>query len=77
MQDLQQKGSLIALLAKTTNKKFLSVSLGLSAGVMIYVSMVELFADAKNSLILALERKKELYYSDSLLCRNVFNSTNR
>jgi ZIP family zinc transporter len=54
-------GSLIALLAKTTNKKFLSVSLGLSAGVMIYVSMVELFADAKNSLILALGEKKGSY----------------
>ena len=36
-------GSLIAFLAKSTNKKFLSVSLGFSAGVMIYVSMVEIF----------------------------------
>lgn len=43
-------GSLIALFAKTTNKKFLSFSLGLSAGVMIYVSFVELFADAKERL---------------------------
>ena len=34
-------GSLIAFLAKQTNKKFLSVSLGFSAGVMIYVSMIE------------------------------------
>lgn len=39
-------GSLIALLAKKTNTKFLSFSLGLSAGVMLYVSFVELFPEA-------------------------------
>lgn len=39
-------GSLIALLAKKTNPKFLSVSLGFSAGVMIYVSFVEIFPQA-------------------------------
>jgi len=50
-------GSLIAFLAKSTNKKFLSVSLGFSAGVMIYVSMVEIFVKAKDSLILAREEK--------------------
>lgn len=44
-------GSLIAFLAKTTNKKFLSFSLGLSAGVMIYVSFVEIFAQARDLLI--------------------------
>jgi zinc transporter, ZIP family len=54
-------GSLIALVAKTTNKKFLSVSLGLSAGVMIYVSMIELFTEAKASLVLALGEKKGSY----------------
>jgi ZIP family zinc transporter len=43
-------GSAIAFFAKKTNTKFLSVSLGFSAGVMIYVSMVELFAQAKTSL---------------------------
>ena len=43
-------GSLIALLARGTNKKFLSVSLGFSAGIMIYVSMVELFATARDNL---------------------------
>ena len=40
-------GSAIAFFAKSTNKKFLSVSLGFSAGVMIYVSFVEIFAKAK------------------------------
>lgn len=35
-------GSLISLLAKRTNTNFLSLSLGLSAGVMIYVSFMEM-----------------------------------
>ncbi|MEG2480313.1 MAG: zinc transporter ZupT, partial [Mucinivorans sp.] len=39
-------GSLIALLAKRTNRKFLSFSLGLSAGVMIYVSFIDIFPTA-------------------------------
>ena len=43
-------GSCIAFLAKRTNKRFLSVSLGFSAGVMIYVSMIEIFAEAQSSL---------------------------
>lgn len=47
-------GSLIALLAKKTSRKFLSVSLGFSAGVMIYVSLVEIFVKAKESLVIAL-----------------------
>ncbi len=49
-------GSCIAFLAKHTNKKFLSVSLGFSAGVMIYVSMIEIFPKAQDSLILGLGR---------------------
>lgn len=43
-------GSLIALFAKKTNTTFLSISLGFSAGVMIYVSMIEIFPKAKASL---------------------------
>lgn len=43
-------GSLIAFFAKKTNKKFLSISLGFSAGVMIYVSLVEIFQKARTSL---------------------------
>ena len=37
-------GSALAFFTKQTNKKFLSVALGFSAGVMIYVSMIEIFA---------------------------------
>ncbi|MDR3286981.1 MAG: zinc transporter ZupT [Prevotellaceae bacterium] len=43
-------GSAIAFFAHRTNKRFLSFSLGLSAGVMIYVSFVELFNQAQTSL---------------------------
>lgn len=47
-------GSAIAFFAKRTNTKFLSVSLGFSAGVMIYVSFVEIFQKAKESLVIPL-----------------------
>lgn len=50
-------GSAIAFFAKTTSKKFLSISLGFSAGVMIYVSMIEIFFKAQDSLIAALGEK--------------------
>lgn len=43
-------GSVIALFSKKTTPRFLSVSLGFSAGVMIFVSLVELFADARAQL---------------------------
>ena len=43
-------GSLIALLAKKTNKNFLSLSLGFSAGIMIYVSFMEMMPTALNEL---------------------------
>ncbi len=44
-------GSAIAFFAKTTNKKFLSLSLGFSAGVMIYVSFIEIFPKAKDAMV--------------------------
>lgn len=44
-------GGLIVLFFKKTNSKLLSVSLGFSAGVMIYVSFVELFFDSRKLLI--------------------------
>jgi ZIP family zinc transporter len=43
-------GSAMAFFAKRTNTKFLSISLGFSAGVMIYVSFVEIFFKAKTEL---------------------------
>ncbi len=43
-------GSALAFFAKRTNTRFLSGSLGFSAGVMIYVSMVEIFVKAREAL---------------------------
>ena len=43
-------GSLIALVTRHTSRKFLSVSLGFSAGVMIYVSMIEILGEAQEML---------------------------
>ncbi len=44
-------GSAMALLTKQTNKKFLSFSLGLSAGVMLYVSFIEILPKGVASLV--------------------------
>lgn len=51
-------GSLIALLSRKFNPRYLALSLGFSAGVMIYVSLVEIFAKAKDSLALSLGQKQ-------------------
>lgn len=50
-------GSMLAFFAKRTNTKFLSIALGFSAGVMIYVSTIEIFVKAKDSLVGALGYK--------------------
>ncbi|MFC1784006.1 zinc transporter ZupT [Candidatus Neomarinimicrobiota bacterium] len=45
-------GSTMAFLSKNFNPKFLAGSLGFSAGVMIYVSLIEIFPKAKDALSL-------------------------
>jgi ZIP family zinc transporter len=44
-------GGGLAFVAKRTNKRLLCISLGFSAGVMIYVSFVEILGKAKDCLI--------------------------
>ena len=44
-------GSALAFFTRTTNTRFLAIALGFSAGVMIYVSMVEIFFKARESLV--------------------------
>lgn len=44
-------GSLLALFTKTTNRKFLSIALGFSAGVMLYVSFLEIIPKGQESLV--------------------------
>ena len=51
-------GSALAFFTNKTNTKFLSISLGFSAGVMIYVSFVEIFFKARESLTVVLGEEK-------------------
>ncbi len=44
-------GSILAFISRSFNPKFLAGALGFSAGVMIYVSMIEIFLKAKESLM--------------------------
>ncbi len=50
-------GSGLAFFARKTNTKFLSAALGFSAGVMIYVSMIEIFSKARDALVESLGEK--------------------
>ncbi|MDX9946613.1 MAG: zinc transporter ZupT [Bacteroidales bacterium] len=56
-------GSLMAFFSKKFNPKFLAGALGFSAGVMIYVSLVEIFAKAKDSLIISYGAKTGYWYT--------------
>ena len=51
-------GSAMAFFAKRTNTRFLSVALGFSAGVMIYISFVEILFEARVGLIAYLGEQK-------------------
>ena len=44
-------GSIIAFMAKRTDYRFLSVATGFSAGVMLYVSFVEIFFKGVDALV--------------------------
>lgn len=55
-------GSLIALLAKKTNTNFLCASLGFSAGVMIYISFMEMLPTAKDELFSVYDEKTGTLY---------------
>ena len=51
-------GSLMALLSKRANTRFLCASLGFSAGVMLYVSFMELLPHTVNELVTLFDEKK-------------------
>ncbi len=44
-------GSALAFFTRRSNTNFLAIALGFSAGVMVYVSFVEIFAEAQHSLV--------------------------
>ncbi|MBN2666473.1 MAG: zinc transporter ZupT [Bacteroidales bacterium] len=56
-------GSLMAFLSKKFNPKFLAGALGFSAGVMIYVSLIEIFAKAKDSLVISFGATTGYWYT--------------
>ncbi len=56
-------GSALAFFAKKTNTSFLSVALGFSAGVMIYVSFVEIFVKARSELSSELGETEGYWYT--------------
>jgi ZIP family zinc transporter len=56
-------GSMMAFLSKKFNPKFLSAALGFSAGVMIYVSLIEIFVKAKDSLTMLYGEKTGYMYT--------------
>jgi zinc transporter, ZIP family len=65
-------GSLLAFATKQTNTKFLSSVLGFSAGVMIYVSMIEIFSEAKHTLTGALGEVKGSWITTAAFFAGVF-----
>jgi ZIP family zinc transporter len=54
-------GSLIAVVAKRTNRALLCIGLGLSAGVMIYISFMELLSQSQQALTATLGSRGSLY----------------
>jgi len=54
-------GSVMAFLSKKFSPRFLSATLGFSAGVMIYVSFVEIFVKAKDDLDSVYSEKKAYF----------------
>ena len=56
-------GSALAFFTKSTSTRFLSMSLGFSAGVMIYISFVELLQKAKEALIPGFGEKLASWYT--------------
>lgn len=59
-------GSILAFFTKRTNTKFLVLSLGFSAGVMLYVSMIEIFPKSFQSLSNAIESEQLAYFYTTL-----------
>jgi ZIP family zinc transporter len=56
-------GSALAFFAKRTNTRFLSGALGFSAGVMVYVSTIEIFVKARDALSIAAGETRGYWYT--------------
>lgn len=56
-------GSALAFFTKSTSTRFLSISLGFSAGVMVYVSFMEILQKARDSFLLEMGMKTATWYT--------------
>ena len=56
-------GSALAFFTRSTSTRFLSVSLGFSAGVMVYVSFVEILPKAREALFTGFGEKLAAWYT--------------
>jgi ZIP family zinc transporter len=56
-------GSVLAFFTKSTSTRFLSLSLGFSAGVMVYVSFVEILRKATEALVPVMGEKQAAWHS--------------
>jgi ZIP family zinc transporter len=56
-------GSALAFFTRSTSTRFLSVSLGFSAGVMVYVSFMEILQKARDSFMLEMSEKGATGYT--------------
>mgnify|MGYP003317298251 CR=1 FL=1 len=83
-------GGAIIIFTKKLSNKFLAASLGFSAGVMIFISLVEIFGEAEGSLVALYREKLGFLYTllaffggmgliaiiDNLNNNNIKNTTN-
>lgn len=60
-------GSTLALLTKRTSTRFLSIALGFSAGVMLYVSFVDILVKANESLAVSRTYNRSMGSSRGIL----------
>lgn len=65
-------GSLLAFFTKRTNTRFLSIALGFSAGVMIYVSFIEIFPKAKSALADVYGETTAYWYTTAAFFAGIF-----
>ncbi|TCL67413.1 ZIP family zinc transporter [Hydrogenispora ethanolica] len=65
-------GSFMAFFTKRTNTRFLSVALGFSAGVMIYVSMIEIFVKAREALTAELGKTAGAWWTAAAFFAGIF-----
>jgi ZIP family zinc transporter len=65
-------GSAVAFMSKRMDARFLSGALGFSAGVMIYVSMIEIFRKAQSSLVSELGEINGYWYTTAAFFGGMF-----